>query len=254
LNKKLEDFVSFNKKRLVVTVGDSWSWGADMSYNNNDSYRINNHFGTTIAKSLNADWLSLSQCGSGNFWMLDKIQELAKIISKLDYQHIYIICTLTETGRAIFTRQDVDFYSFFKDNHLDKFIAFLNNTCVDNIVTALSSFTNVTLRVGTNFVDYVGDDRDFLLQSPWLKLMCRHHQMSYTGNCQIVSPWVLDDLYQLKGLMPLQKFNNLLTMLTDLTSIALERETLICTVPGIRHLHPDACGHQLWANYVLNSF
>lgn len=247
------DFISCNGKDLVVTVGDSWTWGADMSPDNNNEYRLKNHFGHHVAQKLNADWLNLGQNGSGNFWMYDRIRELAGLLPNLKYQRIYIICTLTETGRAINSSVDIDFYSFFKLNPTDRFVEYLNNLCVDNIIQALSPFNNVSLHIGTNFVDYLGKPHNVVLPTPWLELICQHYQQTYVGNCQIVSPQVIEELRQLKDLVPSTKHNDYLQLLNNLLENALQRERTIASLPGINRLHPDAHCHRLWAEYILKS-
>ena len=247
------DFINRGKRNLVVTVGDSWTWGADMTPDNNNEYRIKHHFGRLLADNLNADWLSLAQSGSGNFWMYDRIKELATVIPKLAYDRIYVVCTLTETGRAVSTRQDIDFYKFFQHNHPNEFIKYLNNLCVDNIVSALKPFDNIVLKVGTNFVDYLGNDYDFIMPTPWLELMCQRHNIEYTDNCQIVSSWVIDEFKQLGNLVPGTQLNNYLNLLNSLLDSALKRRNLVRSVPDTNYSHPMAQSHKLWADYVLKS-
>lgn len=247
------NFVSHNGANLVVTVGDSWTWGADMTPDNNDIFRIQNHFGMQLSKNLDSDWLGLGQNGSGNFWIYDKICELADLIPQLEYQHIYVVCTLTETGRAINSRLDIDFYRFFLENHCNDLISFLNNRCVDNIIQVLSVFDNVSLHMGTNFVDYLGHSYDCLMPKPWLELICNHHGYPYYGNCQVVSPAVIQELEQLKSLVPDNKLIDYWQFLNNLTEQALQRERMISTVPGIKKLHPSAHSHSLWADYILQN-
>lgn len=247
------DFIDRGENSLVVTIGDSWTWGQDMTPNNNNTLRLQNNYGMHLARSLNADWLSLGQNGSGNFWMYDRIQELANIIPELHYQRIFVICTLTETGRAVASRQDIDFYNFFKHNRPGEFLLYLNSICVDKITTMLAPFNNVVLRIGANFVDYLGPSNEFLMPKSWLEIMCTYYQIPYTGTCYIVSPWVFDDLYQLKDLVPPEKINDYLDLINSLVDSALHREKLMCSVPDIRHLHPQLTGHKLWADYVLQN-
>ena len=245
------DFVDRSKKKLVVTVGDSWTWGTDMTPDNNNEYRLKHHFGHQLACNLNADWLSLGQSGSGNFWMYDRVREFARIIPNLIYDQIYVVCTLTETGRAVSVRTDIDFNRYFQNYHVNGFIKYLNNLCVNNIVAALRPFDNVLLKVGTNFVDYLGDDHEFVMSTPWLKLICQQHSIEYTGNCQTMSPWAISDLRQLNNQVPDNKHNDYLNLLETLADSALERKQLLLSVPGMNRFHPTSQGHRLWADYVL---
>lgn len=247
------DFINKGGKNLVVTIGDSWTWGADMTFDDNNDHRLANNFGNHLSDNLDADWLSLGQGGSGNFWMYDRIGELARIIPEMTYDTIYVICTLTETGRAISDRRDIDFYNFFRENHPSELIKYLNNLCVDNIISLLSGFDNVVLRIGTNFVDYLGDDNKYLMPTPWLELMCKKYSINYTGNCQIVGPWVIDAFKQMINLVPEENHSDYLNLIDNLLDQALLRKHIIESVPDIYCYHPKALSHKLWADYILKS-
>ena len=256
------DFVSAASEVLVVTVGDSWTWGLDMTPNDDNTHRLQHHYGSVIARALSADWLNLGQGGSGNFWLYDRVQELAEIIPTLNYQHIYVICTFTETGRAVASRQDIDFYHFLHHNPVDQFLPYLNQVCIDRVISALALFDNVTLRIGTNFVDYIGPHCDAVLPQSWLELLCNQHNVPYTESCCVVSSWVIDSLQQLIALAPDRV--EYMKFLNSLVDPAIARANLFRQVPGIKYIgdlkngsaiggHPKASGHQVWADYILKN-
>jgi hypothetical protein len=246
-------FVNLQGKNLVVTMGDSWTWGSDMTLDDNHEHRLQNHFGQRLAQEWSADWLNIAQGGSGNFWLYDRVEELAKVIPTLDYQHIYVVCTLTEIGRAVQARTDIDFYNFFVENDIKDFLFFLNNLCAEKIIQYLQPFDNVTLKIGTNFVNYLGNPYNVLLPRTWLELMCEHCGVDYSGICHVVSPWALGELRALIDLVPEHKHNDYLSMLNELVDSALQRERLLRSLPITRNLHPTAPGHGIWANYILQN-
>ena len=43
---------------LVITVGDSWTWGDDLTPNNDNEYRKQLVYGTQIAKKFKFDFLN----------------------------------------------------------------------------------------------------------------------------------------------------------------------------------------------------
>jgi hypothetical protein len=224
-----------------------------MTPTDNNQHRLNNHYGQIIATQLGSDWLNLGQGGSGNFWMYDRVRELAQVIPTLNYKSILVVCTLTETGRAIESRCDIDFVSFFKHNAPKDLLQYLNTICVHNVVSALEPFEHVTLRIGTNFVDYLGPASKHILATSWTELLCHKYNIPYTGPCYVVSPWVFDGLHQLKNLVPPEKINDYLDLINSLVDRALHRELLIRSVPDIRCHHPQATSHKLWADYILQN-
>ena len=48
------NFVNRHSKDLLVTLGDSWSWGYDLTVDNNTNYRLKNVYGNQLAEKLSA--------------------------------------------------------------------------------------------------------------------------------------------------------------------------------------------------------
>lgn len=256
------DFIGGGHQTCVITLGDSWTWGCDMTVNDHESTRLSNHYGRVIANSIGADWCNIAQGGSGNFWIYDRVRELANMIPELHYNKIYVICTFTETGRAIEARQDIDFYSWFKNNNIDKFVPWLNNLCVEKILASLQHFQNVKSFIGTNFVDWSGYSYHNLLSKSWLQCLCEHYGIDYNHNCQIVSSWVMEGFRTLSNLT--QDPNAYLDMINTWVDIAIKRANLLRTIPDMKLTvnpstnrvntgHPGVLGHKLWAEYILRN-
>jgi hypothetical protein len=255
------NFVGQDSNTLVVTVGDSWTWGCDMTPDDNEDHRLKHHYGRTIADHLAADWLNLGQGGAGNFWICDKVKELALVIPTWDYKKIYVICTFTEIGRAINSRQDIDFYNFFQTQSLDQLLPWLNDLCVERITGSLSQCVNVQLVIGTNFVDWTGATYDFLIKPCWVELLSRQCGIDYDHQCHVVSSWVFDEFSQLSELTKDSvEFKNLLHSWLD---AAIDRANLIRKIPAITRTlspatgamltgHPNAAGHKVWAEAILS--
>jgi hypothetical protein len=238
------DFVGRNSDILVVTIGDSWTWGADLSLDNNDKFRINNVYGSLVSDKMQADWLNLGQRGSNNFFIAEKAEELGQIVSQLDYKKIYMICTFTEVGRSFNSHHDsyIDYINWFENNHIDNFLYFLNATCVDRIKKVTQEH-NIKLIIGTNFVDATGIDKDLLLPMPWFRLLgidCRI--LGYAGTSGVA---------QLQSAL---EFTNDIVAYKSWIIRLINQSKHIDQVCGSRLLnisHPNATGHNLWANYIL---
>ena len=63
------NFISRDSDILIVTVGDSWTWGSDISENNHDdNFRITHLYGNVLSDELKTNWLNLGLSASSNFW------------------------------------------------------------------------------------------------------------------------------------------------------------------------------------------
>ena len=252
------NFINNNADNLVVTVGCSWTWGANMTSTDDLDYRLKHNFGRVLADNLDADWLCLGQVGTGNFWLYQKVEEFVKLISSLKYKKIYIICTLTEVGRQCYTELDshLDYSEYFSNNKYGiPLIEHLNEYVVSRIVAATTPYNNVVLRIGTNFVDPIGVNHasKYLIPDTWLSLLCNTTGTAYTDTCYVVSHLAIERLRKL------QKFTHdgfgFTLWLTDLIANGGKRIRLCqeCNLlmPGTGH--PGAEGHELWAKHILKT-
>jgi hypothetical protein len=254
INTNTFDFVDRNSKKLVITSGDSWSWGADLTPNDDENHRLEHTYGNIIAKQLNADWLNLSQRGSNNFFIADRIEELEKIITSLDYNKIYLICTFTEIGRSFDSHHDryIDYVSWFENNivnelDFDKFLYFLNAECLTRIQQVVKKH-NIELRVGSNFVDSLGiDTADNFLKTPWFRLLgidCP--VVGYTGTTGVTR------LLDAEQFIPGSKKSLFKSWFAKLVDTAKYIDQ-VCKSNKLVSTHPTANGHRIWADYIIES-
>lgn len=252
------NFINNNADNLVVTVGCSWTWGANMTKNDDPEHRLKYNFGRVLADNLDADWLCLGQVGTGNFWLYQKVEEFVKLISSLKYKKIYIICTLTEVGRQCYTELDshIDYADYFANNKYGTpLLEHLNEYAVSRIIAATTPHSNVVLRIGTNFVDPIGVGiaGKHVVPKNWLSILCEASGTEYTGPCYTVSHLAADRLRKL------QKFTHdgfgYTLWLTDLLNQGGERIRLCqrcdLLMPGTGH--PGVEGHNIWAQEILKT-
>ena len=238
------DFVDRNSKSLVITVGDSWTWGSDLSPDNNNEFRLTHVFGNLVSTKLNADWLNLGQPGSNNFFIAEKTEEFGYIIKQLDYKNIYMVCTMTEIGRSFNSHHDeyIDYIEWFNNNHIDDFLSFLNAECVRRI-KKVAKENNIKLIMGTNFIDSIGIDTEILLPDPWFRLLdisCAvkaYAGTTGTTRLQAVSEFLNNDsIYKL--------------WMIDLIEQSKHIDRVVQSAQLIKQ-HPSVAGHKIWADYIL---
>jgi hypothetical protein len=251
-------FVDNNADNLVVTVGCSWTWGANMTPTDDAEHRLANNFGRILSNDLNADWLLLGQVGTGNFWISQKVQEFVKLIPTLHYKKIYIICTFTEIGRQCGTELDqhINYKEYFKTNtYGTDLLKFLNKQAVEEIISTVKPCRNVTLRIGTNFVDHIGFDtaEEYLVPTPWLETLCLITDTAYTGPCYTIGHRAIDGIRKLQPYTH-DRFGYTL-WLTKLIEGGQSRIHLCqsCNLLMPHTGHPGAEGHNIWAKEILKT-
>lgn len=233
------NFVARDSDCLVVTVGDSWTWGADL----NPALRLQQVYGNIISTQLSADFLNLGQSGSSNFFIAERVEELGKIVPQLGYDKIYLICTFTETGRSFNSHHDVyiNYIQWFKQNHIQNFLSFLNRECYDRIYRVACEH-NMILRVGTNFVDPVGFPVDV---TPWFRQLGIECPISAcagtTGATRLAdAAQFIHDQAQFK------------TWFSELVDCSLNVDQ-VCQSKILINQHPTASGHFIWAKSIIET-
>lgn len=251
------DFVSRSSDHLLVTIGDSWTWGSDIvKKNRDDSQRRNLVYGNLVSEALSADWLNLGLCNTNNWWLRNRAQELANLLPQLHYQRVTVIAVMTETGRWLNTHddQDIDYRGWFRDNvkgpqDFWRFVEWQNQLIIQDLV---SWFPNATLKIGTNFVDQWGFSflpAEMRLEQPWYLVMGSDPTPKTFCTNQ-----GLRDLGQALGFIEDPQCRDWFKHWhMDLMPAADARTQLLGNDPRFNNYHPDAQGHRQWADYVLQS-
>jgi hypothetical protein len=90
-----EFYINNNKETLVITIGDSWTWGDSLGsipHTDTDDLdaRQTQVYGKHIADELNADWINCGYCGWGNIRIIRKLYEFvsgenSNVINNMTY-------------------------------------------------------------------------------------------------------------------------------------------------------------------------
>ena len=235
------NFVSRDSNNLLVTVGDSWTWGSDISENNLDEeLRIKSVWGNCLSKNLKCDWLNLALCAQGNQWMANRCTEFYNIVPHLKYKTITLICVFTGAGRMFNTDIDreFDYIEWFKNNNIQDLLLMLNKKCVETI---LDKPDNVDVYLTSNMVDALGYKQSF---SPWYTVL------GFNDSTQVYT-----DMTAIKKLLQVEEFlkgNNKLLfkewMLETLTKVEYREKWY--KSPIFRNQHPIAEYHKKWAMFI----
>lgn len=86
-----------HRDTLLITVGDSWTWGDSLG---EDTHRLASIYGHHLSDKLDVDWVNIGVCGIDNMNILLKARNFIQGITH-PYKHIQVVITLTESGREL---------------------------------------------------------------------------------------------------------------------------------------------------------
>lgn len=251
-------FKDYNKNTLVVTFGDSWTWGSDLTPQPNDEYRCANVYGHQLAQKLDADFLNLAVPGAGNQYIHQLFCEFAKIAKHLEYQRIVAVITFTEVGRDFngWFDQQLDYRSWLDNNikessNYTELIKWLNSRLCESIAEHLAEIPNLDLYVASNFVDPIGLEplAKYQLPATWLDIYSgvQDHQ------CFFVSAYIFDKLNTVFDLHWDLDRMLYMTWAEPQMSNSSQRKLVLGNELEYRNYHPTVEGHTAWANYVARA-
>lgn len=256
---RLYDFVPSASRRLFVSIGDSWTYGARLSEENanNDQYRVSHCYGALISQALGADFLNLAVPAINNLWMISKYLQLVNIADILPYDSIDVFVTLTESGREVSTDFDLD--PVLND-------AYRQATTPKQVAQALANYESgrilanphpkITLHLGCNYVTNIYPEslQSFFMPRTWLEVLL---DRNIEDECFVVGSWVIP------------KYRNILSYNSNVDQSAVLQEMTDMIERGERRLdlvyntgfnyragygHPNSQGHAKWAGYILSQF
>lgn len=143
-----------NNPTLLVTIGDSWTWGDSLDGLHtpekrewkDSPNRTKLVYGAILKKLIdNCDWINIAWPGTANTWIVDTALQMQLIVKSKKYQRIVVVCTLSDGGRE--SRQNNDLYLNSGKNLLD----FSRDVEARQFDQLASLDESVELIVGRNF-------------------------------------------------------------------------------------------------------
>jgi len=244
-----------NKENLLVTVGDSWTWGDSLgkiSFEDgifDDPKRIESLYGKHIKNSLNNyDWINIGYPGTANGWIVDVALRFVQLSKVLKYKHIIIICTLTDMVRD-FGANDID-YNFADSTIIDYWKKVEKHRL--SALSKLDDVANIDLIVGRNFTHTHESHKTIVkhhLVDEWVEVNRKHWNnkwekfplfIGYMSRNQYNS-WPSDEKKQwclANGFPAMEKMTDFL---------------MNCPLHYKKHsMHPTEKSHKLWGEYIMN--
>ncbi len=232
-------YKSRDSQHLLLTSGDSWTWGDSLGKTkvregrDDEQHRLEHIYGNLVSEELGYDWINLALPGISNFRIVDWTSRL--LDRNLPYNTITCIITLTESGRHEEQRRATSKFN------LQTNLELMLDKTYSEIEGLVKKYPKIKFVVAHNFTD-AKSARLEICEQTWLEVLLGH---AIQNGTHIV---VSEHIEQLNH-------DNRYADTTAVIDRALKRIDLLdsckyCNREDSRH--PTELGHRLWANYLLN--
>ena len=251
------------KDTLLLTVGDSWTWGdhlgtIDWDKATDDPIRLTQIFGRLLADRLDADWVNLARPGCSNYWMLEQLLDIQHHLANNKYKRVVAVVTLTEDLREItYTRRiDVnrpyrDFWSASKT--IKEFLIDVEGFLFYNLERYFSSLPKVEVHVSRAFTDvWPKNTKPFLLEKTWCDVIQEHVKFEdYQRPVPFIGQMAVNPLtekYIVQNPERKAEFLRIMDMVETRWNFLGESDY---NLKGSTY-HPNPAGHAVWADYLFS--
>ena len=275
--------VNNNKKNLVVCFGDSWTYGDSLG--NTDAFlgiddyvfRQNHLYGRLLADKLDADFANEAVPGCSNNYIHDNIvvnfitNDLQRVATQ--YEKVYIVITLTETGRELklsphldwFLGNFIKFYDYQNDKEFtfEKFLIQLERFNLFQLAAHEKLLpSNVKLIVARNFA-YTFDCNMGMTKNMapkiWTEILSQKQNLEPVKNVRMAS-FACSDLNKymsfVSGKFDTETYKKYVDWYEQVIIIPANKQIdfLNKSVYNYKKAskHPTPEGHALWADYLYN--
>lgn len=258
-----------NQDTLLITVGDSWTWGDHLGSINwttiyDDPIRLPTIYGKKLSEKLNSDWILLARPGCSNYWMLKKLKLFFSQIKELKskYKRIIITVVLTEDFREFEYAKELEYtepYYSLIDNSIDlfDFLQQAENLLIKQFITLFEDL-DVEYFITRAFTDIwpknKAEFQPHLLDKTWCDVF--QTQVGFDRYYQVV-PFI--------GQMSINGITKLIDYSKDKKAILKNNFVEIEAKITARYnffaaswynikgssWHPNAMGHEIFAEYLF---
>lgn len=254
-----------NQDSLLVTLGDSWTWGDSLD----PDKRLQQIYGALVAKQLDSDWINIGAKGWSNSFILEYLDFLLKILVSSAYKKIYFVVTLTENGRDIdtFPSFRVDFKKLYEElgackEFYDKVLYEAESFWIKQINRFIDKIDQrFHFIVGKNFVwhDMLSKElhnRCCVLDQNWIECLADKQNLPRSIRTNLVTGFVFPKFEKLNQRLDILNTTEYKQWILPYIDRANEVNAWLDASPmnyKKNSKHPNAEGHQVWANYILQN-
>lgn len=238
---------------LIITVGDSWTWGESLG---DDLTRTKQIYGNHITEEFKSDWINVGVSAGSNSLIISKFFDVILSQLEMQYEEILVILTLTELGRELNYPNNLFNEDIVTPWTLNSFLEKYEYGMFKYIQDRLSN-SNVKFLIGRNFTyTYENNLKEFsnvLIDKIWIDTIAEYTgHYDYPLKTKFISQLAQGPL--LKFLKEHNVLNDSKLELSDMMIDSLDAVDWLFNSPLNYNYgtgHPNAQGHKLWADYLI---
>lgn len=250
--KNFDTLIDRGSDTLVITFGDSWTWGGSL----HPTERKSVIFGNIVSEKLNCDYKNVSLPSMSNRWIVNQLKKFHDAKLTLPYNRIILIVMLTEMCREFNTKDDLD------TNYVEELKNSLSFADVIQTLSNLNSriildslIENTQLIVGRTYTcNLYRDLSNYMIPDSWLDLLCDANGFGRVDNVYALHSWALEKIKDSTNFINIDK-NKLIEDITNSLEASLDAITRLenskLNMQHQGYKHPNAQGHKLWADHIL---
>lgn len=258
-----------NKDVLIVTFGDSWTWGTSIE----PAVRTQHVYGSQLKQALDADWINIGCEGWSNSFVLEHLDFVLTLLENSAYKRIYFVVTLTENGRDLttFPHFKYDYKKLYDQIGLgDEFYETLLQECeqfwIRQIGRALDRMDGrYHMILGQNFAwhtavvnQFSGHSQVTCLDLNWIECLADAQQLERPIRTILVSGWIFHQISTVHDLLSTnnqEPFEYKQWALPYIEKANQVNQWLDVNAEDLDLVakHPLKRGHAVWADYILKN-
>lgn len=251
---------------LLVTIGDSWTWGDSLSDDLRDGVNFAHPYlvarcwdqavrrklcyGAHLSKYLGADWINYGFPGYSNIYILERFARALRDPEVQKYSEVYFVLCLTETGREWAWHQPPEDFAGIES---DYFCAESEKYIVDKMLEVYGERDLNKLIICRNFTcSYPTTKYHTDHLKPWVQLNWEHDSVDVElGAMLMAGPATQIGIGPLCFMETYEEYAKRKHFHLDALYKFLEQSKF-------HHhkatKHPTAESHKLWAKYLYKDF
>ena len=255
-----------DRDTLLITMGDSWTWGASLD----PALKYKQIYGAHLKQQLNCDWINIGCQGWSNSFILENLGFLGPHLQESAYKNIIVVINLTENGRDVQSTTSFRYnYSRLRDT-FGVSGAFYENLLLDierYWIRQIDSFLEKTdsrfqVVLTQNFVWHLETERQLkdrvkILDLNWIECLADAQQLPRPIRTNLVTGWIfraVDSVHDILNITDRNEFKQWsLPYLDRANQVNKWLDSSPVNYEKSASKHPNATGHQIWADYIMKN-
>ena len=253
-----------DRKTLIIALGDSWTYGDSLD----ESVRIQQIYGSLMARHYDADIINVGYRGGPNSWILLAGNFIVEQLQKNNtYDRVLVVVTMTESMRDTLLHDAFPFnyrvqgqiygltHAYYQhvldslENHWQQLAQNMLDKTDDRFVVVMAQNF-----VWHNMVNKLKHPRLIVPDQNWIEVLAQHQDIGVPIRTNVVTAWVFRNFQGITQQARMMDKTVCKEFALPLVDKALQVNEWL-DASTLNHKtgskHPTQQGHQFWADYMI---